>query len=240
LTCPLDVSSSLDMSSSTSRPSPSPPILLSRRSLISCCRRFLARLQLHPWLLHPRMSSNRDLHPLFCRSFSRMIPPLLCVAMSFAWRLRSRRLSPGGSGLGSDVAVSSLQLPLTRPDGFVPEDGPPTSSSCGRVGGAVAAFSPRLSPRLRSSSCACSATTTGLSYGACSAIARAYTGALTDSCPDAVPSTSACSSAGALSSRYSHRSRCHTEGVVPEPQHHYIFPDTVADSDELPQRLGRS
>jgi hypothetical protein len=98
LTSPLNVSSSLDMSPSTSRPSPSPPSLLRRRNLISCCR-LLALLQLHPRSTHPRMSSSRDLHPLFCRSFLRMTLPSLCVAPSFAWRLCPRRLSPDRAGL---------------------------------------------------------------------------------------------------------------------------------------------
>jgi hypothetical protein len=94
LTCPLDVSSSLDMFSSTSRPSPSPPSLLRRRSLISCCRLLLAPLQLRPRSLHPRMLSNCGLHPLFSRSFPRMTLPSLCVDLYSARRLCPRRLSP--------------------------------------------------------------------------------------------------------------------------------------------------
>jgi hypothetical protein len=97
LTCPLDVSSSLDMSSSKSHPSPSLS-LLHRRSFTSCCH-LLAPLQLHPRSPHPQTLSSGDLYHLFCWSYPRMTLPSLYAVLSSAWRLWPRHLCPDWAGL---------------------------------------------------------------------------------------------------------------------------------------------
>jgi hypothetical protein len=104
------------------------------------------------------------------------------------------------------------------------------------AGGIAPASSPRP-PRLQPAFGAYFSAATGLFCGR-SSVVDLTSGTGSGARARAVPSTSAYFSTGATTSRYSHSGCCHTAGVVPESQRHY-FPDTVTDSEELPQHPSR-
>jgi hypothetical protein len=104
------------MSSLMSRLFPSPPSLLHRCSLTSCCLLHLALLQLRPWSLHPRMLTSRDLHRFFYNSSPWTTLPSLCAVLSFAWHHCLRHLCPDWVGLGPAATSLSLRSSCPYPD----------------------------------------------------------------------------------------------------------------------------